>query len=145
MMVVEAVCVVLGEKDLEWGVLRRRLRTKDFIPRLLEFDARTMTAKSCKKLEKSYLSNPEFTFERVNHASKVCGPMVKWVLAQYQRNLVLRRIEPLESVLAELKKEIELASSKLVELVELEQRLAEIEEGHAMVIRFACCTLCLRH
>lgn len=29
-----------------------------------------------------YLSNPEYTFEKVNRASMACGPMVKWAVAQ---------------------------------------------------------------
>lgn len=34
------------------------------------------------KMHARYLSNPEYTFEKVNRASMACGPMVKWAVAQ---------------------------------------------------------------
>lgn len=34
------------------------------------------------KMHSRYLSNPEYTFEKVNRASMACGPMVKWAVAQ---------------------------------------------------------------
>lgn len=29
-----------------------------------------------------YLANPDYNFEKVNHASNACGPLVKWAMAQ---------------------------------------------------------------
>lgn len=34
------------------------------------------------KMRTRYLSNPDYTFEKVNRASMACGPMVKWAIAQ---------------------------------------------------------------
>lgn len=34
------------------------------------------------KMHSRYLSNPDYTFEKVNRASMACGPMVKWAVAQ---------------------------------------------------------------
>lgn len=33
-------------------------------------------------MKNKYLSNPDYTFEKVNRASQACGPMVKWAIAQ---------------------------------------------------------------
>ena len=34
------------------------------------------------KMRSRYLSNPDYNFEKVNHASNACGPLVKWAVAQ---------------------------------------------------------------
>ena len=31
---------------------------------------------------KDYLSDPNYNYETVNRASKACGPLVKWAIAQ---------------------------------------------------------------
>ena len=33
-------------------------------------------------MQKEYLSDPMYTFENANHASKACGPLVLWAIAQ---------------------------------------------------------------
>ena len=33
-------------------------------------------------MKKQYMSDPSYTFEKVNRASLACGPLVKWAIAQ---------------------------------------------------------------
>ena len=33
-------------------------------------------------MNKDYLSDPNYNYETVNRASKACGPLVKWAIAQ---------------------------------------------------------------
>ena len=42
-------------------------------------------------MQKEYLSDPMYTFENANHASKACGPLVLWAIAQVKlyRSLML--------------------------------------------------------
>ncbi|PTB70906.1 hypothetical protein BBK36DRAFT_1134104 [Trichoderma citrinoviride] len=47
------------------------------------------------KMRNEFLSNPEFTFEKVNHASRACGPLVQWVIAQVSYSDILDRVGPL--------------------------------------------------
>ena len=42
-----------------------------------------------------YLSNPDYTYEKVNRASLACGPLVKWATAQLQYADMLNKVEPL--------------------------------------------------
>ena len=35
-----------------------------------------------KQMRKLYLSDANYTFEKVNRASLACGPLVKWAIAQ---------------------------------------------------------------
>lgn len=37
------------------------------------------------KMHSRYLSNPDYSFEKVNRASMACGPMVKWAKAQVRK------------------------------------------------------------
>ena len=37
------------------------------------------------KMQKEYLSDPSYSFEKMNHASKACGPLVQWAIAQVQQ------------------------------------------------------------
>ena len=34
------------------------------------------------RMNKEYLSDPNYNYENVNRASKACGPLVKWAIAQ---------------------------------------------------------------
>ena len=34
------------------------------------------------RMKRDYLSDPLYTFENANHASKACGPLVQWAIAQ---------------------------------------------------------------
>ena len=34
------------------------------------------------KMKRDYMSQKEYNIETVNHASKACGPLVKWAIAQ---------------------------------------------------------------
>ena len=33
-------------------------------------------------MQKEYLKDPGYSFEKMNHASKACGPLVQWAIAQ---------------------------------------------------------------
>ena len=38
------------------------------------------------RIMKDYLSDPNYNYETVNRASKACGPLVKWAIAQVRWN-----------------------------------------------------------
>lgn len=58
----------------------------------------TATLATCRK--------PEFTYEAVNRASKACGPLVKWVIAQIQFADMLMKIGPLRGELGDLESSV---------------------------------------
>ena len=51
---------------------------------------------------KEYLSKENYTFEAVNRASRACGPLVKWAIAQLKYADMLQKIDPLRQRLADL-------------------------------------------
>eukprot|EP01084_Bolivina_argentea_P022715 42232_1 len=75
-----AVATLMGKKIKTWKDVQQMLASNhDFMVSILRFDTNMITQKIRKKLNKDFLSNEEFTFERVNKASKVAGPLVMWV------------------------------------------------------------------
>lgn len=65
-----------------------------------------------KKMRTQYLTNPDFTYEKVNRASVACGPMVKWAIAQLGYADMIRRVEPLRTEMRSLEKSAEIAEVK---------------------------------
>eukprot|EP01083_Nonionella_stella_P219454 786114_1 len=85
--------------------VQEMLASNDFIPSILKFtyDTNKATTEHQKKIKKEFLSNHDFTFERVNSECKVCGPLVKWVRSQVRMVGLLFHVGPLTQEIKELK------------------------------------------
>lgn len=76
------------------------------------------------QLNKSYLSQDEFNADRVNNASKACGPLCAWVISQVRFSSILDRVQPLKIEVASL----EAAGQSLeLEREHLERNVAALE------------------
>mmetsp|Transcript_12145 Transcript_12145/g.29873 ORF Transcript_12145/g.29873 Transcript_12145/m.29873 type:complete len:4768 (-) Transcript_12145:256-14559(-) len=96
-----------------WGKIKQTLARADFIPRILAFDTRKLDQKIADYISKKYLSNPNFTEEKVYRASQACGPLVLWVVSQLTFNRVLKRVAPMEKRLKTLEaKSLELKAKQ---------------------------------
>jgi hypothetical protein len=62
-------------------------------------------ASRCVQVIKGFLSNEEFTFDRVNNASKACGPLCSWVTSQVHYSAILERVQPLREEVAKLEQQ----------------------------------------
>lgn len=69
-----------------------------------------------KKMRTQYLTNPDFTYEKVNRASLACGPMVKWATAQLGYADMIRRVEPLRAEMRSLERSADVAKVKSQEV-----------------------------
>ena len=49
---------------------------------IANFSTEDITDESRAKMKRDYMSQKEYNIETVNHASKACGPLVKWAIAQ---------------------------------------------------------------
>lgn len=103
LMTFEAVCILLKKRYRDWDEIRRHIKDSRFMPNLIQFDTTTVTTKMRKRLWKNYLSNDQFTYERVNHMSKACGPIVQWVKAQVKFAHLLDSVEPMTMELEQYK------------------------------------------
>ncbi|RLN48678.1 hypothetical protein BBJ28_00009539 [Nothophytophthora sp. Chile5] len=95
-MTMEAVAVMLGESSLEWADLRRFIRKDDFISQVVNFDSEKLTARQRHTIQANYVDKvDEFDYEKVNRASKACGPLYKWIVSQLNYTNILHKIQPL--------------------------------------------------
>lgn len=124
----EAVCTLMGHKDLNWKAIKRIMSGSTFISDIINFDAETINSKLREKLKKTYLNDEEFVFEVVNRASKACGPLCKWFRAIVNYSDILHRVEPLRAELAKYEKE---CSEMQAQQAELEELLGTLEASIA--------------
>ena len=48
------------------------------------------------------MRSPDFNFERINGASKACGPLYSWAVSQVAYATILERVAPLRAELRDL-------------------------------------------
>mmetsp|Transcript_48497 Transcript_48497/g.77592 ORF Transcript_48497/g.77592 Transcript_48497/m.77592 type:complete len:191 (-) Transcript_48497:86-658(-) len=83
-LTLNAVVLLLGKQTTDWRQMQKLLSSPDFIPSILSFNTNQVKSKTVRKVKKTYLSDPQFTFKRVNKASKAAAPLVLWVRAQME-------------------------------------------------------------
>ena len=137
--VLEAVCLMLGHGNLSWDQLRKVLMDSNFIPQIVSFDSKSIPKDTRAQLMEKYVSDPSFTFEAANRASKACGPLVKWLIAQIEFSEILNRVAPLREEVARLE-EAAITIRKEAEetqrvLEELETKIAKLKAEYAELIR----------
>jgi len=126
-LTMEAVCVVLGEKapEITWDMVRKRIRADGFMQDVVNFNTEKLTDKARARLKKNYLSDESFTYERVNKASKACGPLCKWLVAQVHYAEILDKVKPLRDQVENL---TQASAGAVAQLAELEATVAQTEE-----------------
>ncbi|GCB22020.1 dynein heavy chain, cytoplasmic [Aspergillus awamori] len=105
-LALEAVCTLLGHKVDSWKTIQGIIRRDDFIASIVNYDnERQMTRNHRIKMRNEFLSKEDFTYERVNRASKACGPLVQWVEAQVNYSEILDRVGPLREEVDQLEEQ----------------------------------------
>ncbi|TKX19773.1 dynein heavy chain [Elsinoe australis] len=138
-LALEAVCTLLGHKVTDWKTIIGIIRKDDFIPSIVHYDNEAqMTAGHRTKMEREYLTKEEFSYERVNRASKACGPLVQWVEAQVSFSSILARVGPLRAELTELQDQAlqTRAEAQAInnEVEDLEKRIGKYKTEYAALI-----------
>ena len=101
-LALESVCLLLGEGTPDWKGIRQVTMRDNFIPTIVNFNTDDISDEVRIQMQRKYLDNPDYDYEKVNRASHACGPLVKWALAQFQYADMLKRVEPLRNELREL-------------------------------------------
>ena len=78
----ESIVILMGESSTDWKSIRQIIAKDNFVPNVVKFSTEDITDEARHRLNKDYLSDPNFNYETVNHASRACGPLVKWAIAQ---------------------------------------------------------------
>ncbi|KAL2153811.1 hypothetical protein VTH82DRAFT_4967 [Thermothelomyces myriococcoides] len=138
-LALDSVCTLIGHKVSDWKSIQAVVRRDDFIASILNFDnEKQMTRALRLKMRNEFLANPEFTFEKVNRASKACGPLVQWVEAQVNYAEILDRVGPLREEVKQLEEQAlqTKAEAKAVEetIRNLEASIATYKTEYASLI-----------
>jgi dynein heavy chain 1, cytosolic len=138
-LALESVCTLLGHKVDSWKTIQGIVRREDFIASIVNYDnERQMTAGLRVKMRNEFLSNEDFTYERVNRASKACGPLVQWVEAQVNYSEILDRVGPLREEVDQLEEQAlqTKAEAKAIEntITKLEDSIATYKSEYATLI-----------
>ncbi|PNS18432.1 Dynein heavy chain, cytoplasmic [Sphaceloma murrayae] len=138
-LALEAVCTLLGHKVTDWKTIIGIIRKDDFIPSIVHYDnEHQMTAAHRTKMEREYLTKEDFTYEKVNRASKACGPLVQWVEAQVSFSGILARVGPLKAELEALQDQAlqTRAEAQVInnEVEDLEKRIGTYKSEYAALI-----------
>ncbi|KAK0566065.1 dynein heavy chain [Tilletia horrida] len=135
----ESVCIILGHKIENWKSVQGIIRRDDFIASIVNFDTdRQMTRQIREKMMREYLSKPEYNFETINRASKACGPLAKWVIAQVRFSDILDRVGPLREEVDSLERQALETKDQAGEIVtmiaDLEASIGRYKDEYAMLI-----------
>ncbi|UZJ52281.1 hypothetical protein CBS101457_001601 [Exobasidium rhododendri] len=135
----ESVCIALGHRVDSWKTVQGILRRDDFIASIVNFDTdRQMTRQVREKMKRDYLSQAGYNYEMINRASKACGPLAKWVIAQVQYSEILDRVGPLREEVESLETqahETKHQASTIVEMIgELENSIERYKAEYAALI-----------
>ncbi|KAJ3273119.1 hypothetical protein HDV01_004758 [Terramyces sp. JEL0728] len=137
-MTMEAVCILLGNKVDSWKSVIAVLRKDDFISNIVHYDTSKLTQKIRDDISTNYLSDPNFNFEAVNRASKACGPLVQWVIAQVSFASILEKVEPLRAEVQQLEESASETKEKAREMealiVKLEKSINVYKDEYAVLI-----------
>jgi dynein heavy chain 1 len=138
-LTLEMVCVMMGEKNLDWSEIRKVLRREEFIPTVVNFDPLSLSTKTIKTIQDTYLANPDLDYQSVDRASKACGPLYQWGESQIRYAVILKKIKPLRdevSNLQEKSKALEIQQQEAVaNLLQLEGLIKQYKADYAAAIR----------
>lgn len=138
-MTLESVCTMLGHKTSTWKEIMLFVRREDFIPMIVNFDnEKQLTPQIRAKMERDYLSLPSFNYEAVNRASKACGPLLQWVIAQVDYSSILERVGPLRDEVQQLEdkaNQTKAQAQAITDMIkELEGSIENYKEDYAQLI-----------
>lgn len=138
-LALDSVCTLLGHKIDSWKTVQAIVRRDDFIASIVNYDNEKQMTKNLRmKMRNEFLSNEDFTYDKVNRASKACGPLVQWVQAQVNYSEILDRVGPLRDEVGMLEDQA-LQTKAEAQAVEntintLEQSIATYKTEYAALI-----------
>ncbi|KAL3321293.1 Dynein heavy chain 3, axonemal, partial [Cichlidogyrus casuarinus] len=141
-LVMESVCVMLGEKaerkpepgtgrmvEDYWGPSMKLLGDLKFLDRLKGFAIDNISAPIMKKIRETYIPNSEFDPNKVRNASTACEGLCKWIIALDKYDRVAKIVAPKKAKLAKAEEELAFQNAKLAEKVaQLNSVLAKLQK-----------------
>lgn len=126
-MAMESVCILLGYQVSTWRDVQLIVRKDDFIASIVSYDNDSqLTPEMRQYMEEVYLSRPDYNYETIYRASKACGPLLQWVIAQIKYSSILERVGPLRAEVAHLQGS---ATKSKAHLIAIDEMIEELEES----------------
>lgn len=126
-MAMESVCILLGYQVSSWRDVQLIVRKDDFIASIVSYDNDSqLTAEMRKYMEEVYLSRSDYNYATIHRASKACGPLLQWVIAQLKYSSILERVGPLREEVDVLEKS---AMKSKAHLIAIDEMIQELEES----------------
>lgn len=126
-LAMEAVCVLLGYEVRTWRDVQLVVRKDDFITSIIAYDSENqLTPEVSEHMDKVYFSRPDFNYDTVNRASKACGPLLQWVIAQLKYYNILEQVGPLREEVRYLE---QTATKSKAQLIAIAEMIAELEDS----------------
>ncbi|KAI9031438.1 dynein heavy chain [Hyaloraphidium curvatum] len=138
-MALGAVCVMLGHPANDWKAVQSVIKREDFITNVVNFDTeKMMTPQLRDQITKNYISDPNFNFETINRASKACGPLAQWVIAQVTYSSIIDQVGPLRQEVSQLETDAASTRSRAATIAktiaDLEASIARSKEEYAALV-----------
>ncbi|TIC37063.1 hypothetical protein E3Q09_01001 [Wallemia mellicola] len=138
-LAMESVCTVLGHKLDGWKTVQGIIRRDDFISSIVNFDTTKQMSKNLSdRIKNDFMSRPKYNFEDINRASKACGPLVRWVIAQVHFAEILDRVGPLRNEVKYLEDKslhTQKQASAIIDMIkELEESIEKYKGEYAGLI-----------
>lgn len=126
-MAMESVCILLGYQVSTWRDVQLIVRKDDFIASIVSYDNDSqLTPEMRNYMEEVYLSRSDYNYETIYRASKACGPLLQWVVAQLKYSSILERVGPLREEVVQLQ---ESATKSKAHLIAIDEMIEELEES----------------
>ena len=112
-MVLEAVCILLGEKS-DWEGAKKVMMDMSFLDRLRDYNKNALAEKEAllKKL-RLVSQKPEFDVEEIGKKSVACKSLAMWVKAMDTYAKISKEVEPKKKKVAELTAVLDVKNQEL--------------------------------
>ena len=122
-----------------WGPSKKLLGDLKFLESLKAYNKDNIPAPYIKKIREKFINNPEFQPSVIKNVSSACEGLCKWVRAMEEYDRVTKVVAPKKERLKlaqdELSVQMELLSVKRAELKEVEDRLQNLNDHFAEIIK----------
>jgi dynein heavy chain len=113
-MVMEAVCLMLGQKP-GWPSAQKLMANPQFLKTLKDYDKDNIDPKIVKKLQTDYVTKPNFNEESMRKVSLAATSLCMWVKAMVTYSKVAKDVEPKKRRVDEMNALLADANAKLAE------------------------------
>lgn len=138
-MVMEAVCVMLGEKT-EWSAIKTVMMEMNFLDRLKNYDKNNIPESILRRLRNNYTNRAEFDPAIVGQKNLASKSLCLWCRAIDNYSKVAKEVEPKKIKVAELEKIFEAKNKELYmkqkELNKVKEKVAKLQKECEETLEF---------